>query len=45
MSEPSVRVSEPKVSRMVGLGFGSWNRLAVWLRHLDELKVALYAVA
>ena len=30
---------------MVDLRFASWNRIALWLRHLDELKVVLYAGA
>jgi hypothetical protein len=40
MSEPSVRVSEPKVSRMVGQNSASSNRIVALLRHLNELRDA-----
>ena len=37
MSEPLVRVSEPKVSRMVDQMFASWNPISDWLKRLAKL--------
>lgn len=40
MSEPSVRVSEPKVSRMVDQTFARSNHVLTWLRQMEGLRLA-----
>ena len=41
MSEPSVRVSEAKVSRMVDPSFATWNQITCWLRRIVALNTDL----